>query len=123
MTSCAPPRACYDWARIFSRRGQPLKALDWDPVVIAYETFAKIHDCHDRQGLTIAQTAKALGLHRQTVAMWLKRPRFEPRRSRRRGSILDPYKPRITRMLDSHTYSAQQILQRLREEGYRHGQY
>jgi len=86
--------------------------------VIAYETFAKIHDCHDRQGLTIAQTAKALGLHRQTVAMWLKRPRFEPRRSRRRGSILDPFKPRITRMLDSHSYSAQQILQRLREEGY-----
>jgi hypothetical protein len=33
------------------------------PVVIDYETFSKIHDCHDRQGLTIAQTARALGLH------------------------------------------------------------
>jgi signal-transduction protein with cAMP-binding, CBS, and nucleotidyltransferase domain len=29
-------------------------------VVIDYETFAKIHDCRDRQGLTIAQTARAL---------------------------------------------------------------
>jgi hypothetical protein len=29
--------------------------------VIDYETFAKIHDCRDRQGLTIAQTARALG--------------------------------------------------------------
>jgi hypothetical protein len=31
--------------------------------VINYETFARIHDCRDRQGLTIAQTARALGLH------------------------------------------------------------
>ena len=31
--------------------------------MIDYETFAKIHDCHDRQGLTIMQTARALGLH------------------------------------------------------------
>jgi hypothetical protein len=40
--------------------------------VIDYETFAKIHDCHHRQGLTIAQTARVLGLHPQTVATWLK---------------------------------------------------
>jgi transposase len=86
--------------------------------VIDYETFAKIHDCHDRQGLTIAQTARALGLHPQTVATWLKRPRFERRRSRPRGSILNAFKSRITRLLDTHPYSAQQILQRLREEGY-----
>jgi len=55
--------------------------------VIDYETFCKIHDCHDRQGLTIAQTARALGLHPQTVATWLTRSRFEPRRSRPRGSV------------------------------------
>ena len=30
--------------------------------MIDYETFCKIRDCHDRQGLTIAQTARALGL-------------------------------------------------------------
>ena len=41
-----------------------------------------------------------------------------PRRSRPRGSILDPFKPRITRLLETHPYSAQQIFQRLREEGY-----
>ena len=46
------------------------------------------------------------------------RSRFEPRRGRPRGSVLDPFKPRITRLLDTHPYSAQQILQRLREEGY-----
>jgi len=89
--------------------------------VIDYETFCKIHDCHDRQGLTIAQTARALGLHPQTVATWVARSRFEPRRSRPRGSVLDPFKPRVTRLLDTHPYSAQQIFQRLREEGYRGG--
>jgi hypothetical protein len=78
-------------------------------VVIDYETFAKIHDCRKRQGLTIVQTARALGLHPQTVAAWSARARFEPRRSRPRGSILDPFKTRITRLLDTHPYSAQQI--------------
>jgi hypothetical protein len=46
------------------------------------------------------------------------RPRFGPRRSRPRGSVLDPFKPRMTRWLDTHPYSAQQIFQRLREERY-----
>jgi transposase len=89
--------------------------------VIDYETFSKIHDCHFRQGLTIAQAARALGLDPRTVATWVARSRFEPRRSRPRGSVLDPFKPRITRLLDTHPYSAQQIFQRLREEGYRGG--
>ena len=43
---------------------------------------------------------------------------LEPRRSRPRGSIYDPFKARITRLLETHPYSAQQILQRLREDGY-----
>ena len=89
--------------------------------MIDYETFCKIHDCHDRQRLTIAQTARALGLDLRTVATWAARSRFEPRRSQPRGSVLDSFKPRITRLLDTHPYSAQQIFQRLREEGYRGG--
>ena len=89
--------------------------------MIDYETFCKIHDCHHRQGLTIAQTARALGLHRSTVAIWLVRARFTRRRSQPRRSKLDPFKPSITRLLDTHPYSAQQIFQRLCEEGYRGG--
>jgi len=123
MTSCAPPAACYGWARTFSRhprqgQRQRRRCRTVEPVVIDYETFAKIHDCRERQGLTIVQTARALGLHPQTVATWSARARFEPRRSPPRGSILDPFKTRITRLLDTHPYSAQQIFQRLREEGY-----
>ena len=86
--------------------------------MIDYETYARIHDCRDRQGLTITQIASTLGLHRETVAKWLTRPRFERPRPPRRSSLLDPFKGRITRLLDSHPYSGQQIFQRLREEGY-----
>jgi transposase len=55
------------------------------------------------------------------VAMWLARARFTARRSRPRPSKLDPFKPSIMRLLDTHPYSAQQLFQRLREEGYRGG--
>jgi hypothetical protein len=89
--------------------------------VIDYETFSKIHDCHDRQGLTIAQTARALSLDRRTVATWAARSRFEPRRRRPRRSVLDPFKPRIMRILHSDPCSTQKIFQRLRKEGYRGG--
>jgi hypothetical protein len=41
------------------------------------------------------------------------------RRSAPRSSILDPFQPRITRLVDTHPYSAQKILQQLHEEGYR----
>ena len=86
--------------------------------MIDYETFAKIRDCRDRQGLTIAQTARVLGIDPRTVAKWLARSRYERPRPIPRSSLLDPFKGRITRLLDTHPYSAQQIFQRLREEGY-----
>jgi transposase len=86
--------------------------------MIDYETFMKIHDHHERQGLTIAQTARALGLHPETVSKWLQCTRYERRRAAPRASRLDPFKGLIVRWLDSHPYSAQQIFQRAREAGY-----
>jgi len=86
--------------------------------MIDYETFCKIHDHHDRQGLTIAQTARALGVHPETVAKWVKRARYEARAAAPRASRLDPFKDQVVRLLESHPYSTQQIFQRLREAGY-----
>jgi len=86
--------------------------------MIDYETFCKIHDHHDRQGLTIAQTARALGLHPETVSKWVKRARFEARAPAPRTSRLDAFKDAVVRLLEAHPYSAQQIFQRLREAGY-----
>ena len=74
------------------RAAGPSAALTAEAVVIDYETFAKIHDCRDRQGLTATQIARALGLNRKTVAKWLARPRFAPQqRCQPRSSILDPF--------------------------------
>ena len=86
--------------------------------MIDYETFCKIRDCRERQRMTVAQTARALNLHPRTVAKWSARSHFQPRHAVSRGSVLDAFKPRITRLLDTYPYSAVQIFQRLREEGY-----
>jgi transposase len=89
--------------------------------MIDYEMYCKIKDCHERQGLTIAQTARALGLHAQTVAKWVRRSHYQARHSAPRASRLDPFKARIVRLLETHPYSAQQVFQRLREEGFAGG--
>jgi transposase len=89
--------------------------------VIDYEMYCKIQDCHGRQGLTIAQSARALGLHAQTVAKWVARSQYQARRAVPRTSRLDPFKARIVGLLERHPYSAQQIFQRLREEGFAGG--
>ncbi len=89
--------------------------------MIDYETYCKIRDCHERQQLTVAQTARALGLHAQTVAKWVRRPAYRARHSVPRGSRLDSFKARVVRLLETHPYSAQQIFQRLREDGFEGG--
>ncbi|WP_368623892.1 IS21 family transposase [Paraburkholderia sp. BR13444] len=86
--------------------------------MLDYETYCKIHDCHDRQHLTITQTARSLGLHPQTVSKWLKAEQYRRRQSPPRASRLDPFKALVVRWLDAHPYSAQQIFQRLREGGF-----
>ena len=86
--------------------------------MITYELYCRIHDHCGRQGLTVAQAARALGIHRKTVATWWARPRFEQRVAPPRGSVLDPFKGAIIRLLDTHPYSAQQIFQKVREDGF-----
>ena len=86
--------------------------------MIDYETWCQIRDHRGRQGLSITQTAKALGLHPETVSKWGRLEHFRARKSVPRASQLDAYKGSIVRWLDTHPYSAQQIFQRLRESGY-----
>jgi len=83
--------------------------------MIDYETFCQIQDDHHRHGLTVTPIAQARGLHRHTVAKWLVEPHYRPRRRRPRPSQLDPFKADILRWLQSHRWSAVQVLQRLRE--------
>jgi transposase len=87
--------------------------------VVNYETYCQIRDHLGRQQLSVQQTAQALGLDARTVAKW-RDAQFRPRAAAtvRRASKLDPFKGQIVRWLDTHPYSAQQILQRLREMGF-----
>lgn len=86
--------------------------------MIDYETYCKIRDHHLRQGLSISQTADALGLHRETVSKWCRVEHYRPPPRVKRASRLDPYKALIVRWLEAHPLSTQQIFQRLREAGY-----
>jgi transposase len=83
--------------------------------------FAQIKDLHHTHGLKAAQMAEALSLDPKTVAYWLRQKRFRPRRSAPRASKLDPFKAQILEMLEKYPYSAAQVWQRLREQGFEGG--
>ena len=86
--------------------------------MVDYETYCRIRNHRVRQQLTVAQTARALGLDARTVARWAEVEQFRARQPRPRASKLDAFKGQIVRWLDAHPYSAQQIYQRLAEAGY-----
>lgn len=89
--------------------------------MIDYETFCKIKHSREQERLTLAQTARTLGLHPLTVAKWAKREQYRARQPAPRPSKLDPFKPYIMRWLETHPLSGAQILQRLREVGFKGG--
>jgi transposase/DUF971 family protein len=86
--------------------------------MIDYHAFCQIKDLHEHQGLSAAQIADAIALDPRTVAYWLRQERFRPRQATPKTSKLDPFKPRIHEMLEKYPYSAAQVLQRLREQGF-----
>ena len=87
--------------------------------MLDYETYCKMRDHLGRQSLTVAQTARALGLDARTVAKWAEVEQFQPRAcNTHRPSKLDAFKGQVVRWLDTHPYTAQQIYQRLRAAGF-----
>jgi transposase len=86
--------------------------------MIDFELFSKIKHYHEQRALTPAQIARELELDPRTVAKWLAEHRFLPRKAAKRSSKLDPFKRSILQMLETHPYSAVQVLQRIREEGF-----
>ena len=86
--------------------------------MISYEIFCKIRRHRDHDGLNKSQIAKALSLDLRTVEKWLEEKQFKQRKSSSRPSKLDPFKPAIVQMLETHPYSAKQVFQRIQEEGF-----
>lgn len=86
--------------------------------MIDYHCFCQIKHLHAHQGLNASQIARELALDPRTVAYWLAQEHFRPRQPTQRSSTLDPFKKEIGRMLERYPYSAAQVYQRLREQGF-----
>ena len=89
--------------------------------MIDYETYSKIKFYAERDGLNIQQIADKMGLNWRTVEKCLNKPRFEQRKSSPKPSKLDVYKDHIQQLLEKHDYTAKQILQQIRVQGYSGG--
>jgi transposase len=88
--------------------------------MIDYEDYCQIKQ-QQAQGLTAAQIAAATGLDERTVRKWLAEPRYRPRQTAPRPSKLTPFRDRIHAWLARHPFTAAQIFQKLRQEGYAGG--
>lgn len=92
--------------------------------MIDYQTYHQIRHLRDAEHLSGTQIAATLQLHRDTVRKWLQREKYQRRAmapERRRGSKLDAFQGAVARLLAAHPYTAQQIYQRLQEQGYAGG--
>jgi len=89
--------------------------------MIDYETYVQIRNYFEKDGLNYSQIANVLDLDQRTVARWANEKRYQSRKSTPRKSKLDPYKNDILRMLEKHPYTAPQIVQRIRENGFSGG--
>ena len=89
--------------------------------MIDYETFCRLRQLHDEQGLKASQIAVALQLDPKTVEKWIDQPTFHPRKRVPRPSKLDGFKGQIAALLERHPYSAQQLFQELQARGYAGG--
>jgi transposase len=86
--------------------------------MIDFDLFVRIKNYHEQKGLNAAQIARELELDPRTVVYWLSQKKYRPRNPVQRKSKLDPFKSSILRMLETHPYTAAQILHKIREEGF-----
>lgn len=87
--------------------------------MIDYQTYCQIRHLFTEKGLGLRQIARELKLGLNTVRKWAGRGSYARAPIPKRASKLDPFKGQIVALLEQHDYSAQQILQRLQEAGYR----
>ena len=89
--------------------------------MIDYDIYCKIKHLYNVEKLTLAQIAEELDLANDTVEKWVKKDRYEERKKRTVPKVLDPYEERIRQLLASHRYTAVQIFQMIKKEGYTGG--
>ena len=85
--------------------------------MIDYSIYCQIQDYYHQKKLTISQIAKELKLSRNTVKEWIN-SKYTPRKKAKRSSKLDAYKSKVVNLLHKHPYSVNQVMQRIKEDGY-----
>ena len=86
--------------------------------MIDYQTYCQIRHLLLEKKLGLRQIARELKLDLKTVRKWAQRESFQKAKAPKRPSKLDPFKGPIIRLLEHHDYSARQIFQQIREQGY-----
>jgi transposase len=90
--------------------------------MISYQTFCQIRALAQEKKFSAAQIATELNLNLKTAEKWMARSTYQPRRAAKRSSKLDPFKQQIIALLERYaSYTAQQILQEVRTQGYQGG--
>lgn len=85
--------------------------------MLSKEDFAVIKALNQR-GVYLKDIAEQLGVHPKTVSRALKRNGAPQKERKRRGSKLDPYKPKIDRLLGEGVWNAMVILREIQADGY-----
>jgi len=88
--------------------------------MLSKEDFAMLRT-QDRQGAYITDIAAELGVHPRTVHRALDRGGVPKPERKRSGSKLDPYKPKIDRLLKDNVWNAMVILREVQTAGYSGG--
>ena len=85
--------------------------------MIDYSTYCQIRSLYEQRQLSVRQISRRLKLNKKTIRKWLTQEFVQPQRPQR-TSKLDPYKERIKSWVEQDDLSAQQVLQRLAEQGF-----
>jgi transposase len=86
--------------------------------MIDYSSYCDIHRLREQEHLTLRQIALALHLTYPTVQKWAARPAYQKAKIPKRPSKLDAFKGLIVGLLQRHPYTAQQVLQQIKTQGY-----
>ena len=87
--------------------------------MVDYHMFCEIKRLYTEKKLNSNQIGKVLGIDQKTAARWIRRDRFVKNRGNPRISVLTAYKKRIQSLLDMHPYTAQQIFNMIKDEGFK----
>jgi transposase len=88
--------------------------------MLSKEDFLMIKTLH-QHGAYQKDIATELGVHPKTVSRALKRGGAPNPKRKKRGSKLDPYKPKIDKLLQEGVWNAVVILREIQEDGYNGG--